>query len=79
MRIIHISDLHIGKKVNEFSMLEEQKQILSRIVEISVEKKAQVMIIAGDVYDRTIPPVEAVEIFDDFLTKLVKINIKVKK
>lgn len=77
MRIIHISDLHIGKKVNEFSMLEEQKRILSRIVEISVEKKAQVMIIAGDVYDRTIPPVEAVEIFDDFLTKLVKINIKV--
>lgn len=70
MRILHTGDLHIGKNLNNFNLLEDQKHVLTQMVELVKEKKAQVFIIAGDVYDRAIPTAEAVSVFDDFIEKL---------
>lgn len=77
MKVVHLSDLHLGKRVNEFSMIEDQKYILERILNIIIENKADAVMIAGDIYDRPVPPVQAVELFDGFLTALMKINIPV--
>lgn len=74
MKIMHLSDLHLGKRVNEFSMLEDQIYILNKIINIIDEQKPKVIILAGDIYDKPIPPAEAVEIFDNFLYKLSKRN-----
>lgn len=77
MKIMHLSDLHIGKRVNEFSMLEDQQYILTKILNIIDEEQPQTVIIAGDVYDKSVPSAEAVELFDDFLVRLSKRNLKV--
>ena len=77
MKIMHLSDLHLGKRVNEFSMLEDQIYILNKIINIIDEQNPKVIILAGDIYDKPIPPAEAVEIFDDFLYKLSKRNLYV--
>ena len=77
MRFLHLSDLHIGKRVNEFSMLEDQEYILTKIINIIDEQKPDGIIIAGDVYDKSVPSAEAVELFDDFLVHLSKLNLKV--
>lgn len=70
MRILHLGDLHLGKSVNEFSMIQDQKYILEKIIEIVQVKMVDAVMIAGDVYDRTIPSEEAVKLLDWFLTKL---------
>lgn len=77
MKFIHISDLHIGKRVNEYSMLEDQEYILTKIINITDDQKADCVIIAGDIYDKSVPSAEAVELFDDFLVHLSKRNLKV--
>lgn len=77
MRILHTADLHIGKVVNEFSMLEDQKYILQQILEIAHKREVDAVIIAGDVYDRSIPPAEAVTLLDWFLESLVESKIQV--
>lgn len=77
MKIIHLSDLHLGKRVNEFSMIEDQEYILTKIINIIDEQKPQAVIIAGDVYDKSVPSAEAVELFDDFLVRLSKRGLKV--
>lgn len=77
MKLIHLSDLHLGKRVNEFSMMEDQEFILTRIINIIDEQKPEGVIIAGDVYDKSVPSAEAVELFDDFLVRLSKRNLKV--
>ena len=77
MKLIHLSDLHIGKRVNEFSMLEDQQHILFNILNIIENHKPDGVIIAGDVYDKAVPSAEAVELFDDFLFRLYKKNLKV--
>lgn len=77
MKFIHISDLHLGKRLNEFSLLEDQTFILTKIVNIIDEQKPDGIIIAGDVYDKSVPSADAVELFDDFLVKLSKRNLKV--
>ena len=77
MKFIHISDLHIGKRVNEYSMLEDQEYILTKIINITDDQKADCVIIAGDIYDKSVPSAEAVELFDDFLVQLSKRNLKV--
>ena len=77
MKFIHISDLHLGKRVNEFSMLEDQEYILTKIINIIDEQKPDSVVIAGDVYDKSVPSAEAVELFDDFLVRLSKRNLKV--
>ena len=70
MRFLHISDLHLGKRVNEYSMIEDQAYILGRIADIADEEKPDAVLIAGDVYDSTVPPAEAVSLFDRFLVRL---------
>ena len=64
---MHISDLHIGKRVNEFSLVEEQKHILGEILELLKKEAVQGLLVAGDIYDKVIPSAEAVDIFDEFL------------
>lgn len=70
MKIFHISDLHLGKRVYEFSMLEEQRELLLNILEMIGEHKPDVMLITGDIYDKPIPPTDAVKLLDWFLTAL---------
>lgn len=72
MKLIHLSDLHIGKRVNEVSMIEEQEYILSQILEIIDAEQPQAVLICGDVYDKTVPSAEAVTLFDSFLWELVQ-------
>ena len=75
MKFMHLSDLHLGKRVNEFSMFEDQDYILKKILTIIQEEKPDGVLIAGDVYDKSIPSVEAVGLLDDFLKKLAKAHI----
>ena len=70
MKLFHLSDLHIGKRVNEFSMIEDQKYILKRILDLAEEEKPDGIILAGDIYDKQIPSAEAVQVFDEFITRL---------
>ena len=77
MKLVHLSDLHIGKRVNEYSMIDDQAYILNEIIDIIDEKKPDGVIIAGDVYDKPIPSAEAVQLFDDFLYKLLNRKIHV--
>lgn len=77
MKIMHLSDLHIGKKVNEYSMLQDQIYILKEILRIIDDEKVETVIIAGDVYDRSLPPNEALELFDEFLYQLSSRNVNV--
>lgn len=77
MKIIHTGDWHIGKIVNEFSMIEDQKYILSSLISLIEKEKPDALVIAGDIYDRSIPPVEAVELLNDVFKKIL-IDNKVK-
>ena len=70
MRFLHLSDLHLGKRVNEFSMLEDQAYILKEMLNIIDEQKVEAVLIAGDIYDKVIPSAEAVRLLDDFLTRI---------
>ncbi len=77
MKLLHIGDLHIGKRVFECSMLEEQKEVLRQIIAIIKKEKPFVVLLAGDVYDKGVPSAEAVELFDEFLTELSKTSSNV--
>lgn len=77
MKMMHIADLHIGKKVNGFSMIEDQEYILEQIKSIAVEQDISVLCIAGDVYDKGQPSEEAVRLLDKFLTDISNLNIKI--
>lgn len=77
MKLIHLSDLHIGKRVHEFSMIEDQKYILNQIVDIIKKENADGVIIAGDIYDKPVPSAEAVQVFDKFLTALAALKINI--
>lgn len=70
MKFIHLSDLHLGKRVNEFSMIEDQQYILTEFLQIIDQEQPDGILIAGDVYDKSIPSTEAVGLLDDFLVKL---------
>ena len=74
MKFLHISDLHLGKRVNEFSMTEDQRYILARILDVAREESPDGVLIAGDVYDKPVPSAEAVELFDGFLTDLARMT-----
>lgn len=76
-KLLHLSDLHLGKRVNEFSMLEDQAHILKEVIHIIEEEQPDAILIAGDIYDKSIPPIEAVELFDDFLVQLADRKQKV--
>lgn len=70
MKLLHLSDLHLGKRVNGFSMLEDQRVILTQIVDLAEEEKVDAVLLAGDLYDKPVPPAEAVTLLDRFLTRL---------
>lgn len=72
MKFLHLSDLHLGKRVNGYSMLEDQKYILNQILEVVKTEQTDAVVLAGDIYDKSVPPVEAVSMLDDFLVKLSK-------
>lgn len=75
MKLLHLSDLHLGIRVNEYSLIEDQRYILNAILEIAQQERVDTIIIAGDIYDKAVPSGEAVELFDDFLTKIVRLRI----
>lgn len=76
MRFIHLSDLHLGKRVNEFSMIEDQKYILNQVLETIDEVKPDGVMIAGDIYDKSMPSEEAVRLLNDFISELAKKDTK---
>lgn len=77
MKFIHLSDLHLGKRVNGYSMLDDQRYILRQILRIVSEEQPDGVLLAGDIYDKSVPPAEAVELFDEFLVQLVRLQQKV--
>lgn len=70
MKLIHLSDLHLGKRLYEYSLLEDQAYILRQLLNIIDDEQPDAVLIAGDIYDKSVPPAEAVELFDDFLVRL---------
>ena len=77
MKLIHLSDLHLGKRVNGFSMLEDQRYILEQILIIIAQEVPDAVLIAGDIYDKPVPPAEAVALLDEFLVRLAGQNLPV--
>ena len=71
MKIVHTADWHIGKIVNEYSMIEDQKYYLDKLVELLRKQEIEALIISGDIYDRSVPPAEAVELLDTILSKII--------
>lgn len=72
MKLLHISDLHVGKHLNEFSLLDDQRFILQRIVDIIKEQRVDALLIAGDIYDKSTPSAEAVALLDWFLNAVAE-------
>lgn len=77
MKFIHLSDLHIGKRVNEVSMIEDQEYILSQILEQTDRIQPDAVLISGDIYDKSVPSAEAVTLFDNFLFALAERKLQV--
>lgn len=77
MKVLHVSDLHIGKRVNGMSMLDDQRYILRQILDIAEKRQVSVLLIVGDVYDKASPSAEAVTVFDAFLTDAVAAGLHV--
>lgn len=76
MKFLHLADLHIGKRLNEFSLIEDQRYILLKILNIIDEEKPDGVLIAGDVYDKAVPSVEAVEVMNKFFNELAKRRVQ---
>ena len=77
MKFIHISDLHLGKRMNDISLLEDQQFALLQVIKASEQENVQAVLIAGDVYDKSTPQGSAMTLFNDFLTELAKREISV--
>lgn len=77
MKILHLADLHLGKRVNEISMIEDQKYILDQIITLIKEENVGIVLLCGDIYDKSIPTIEAIHLLDDFLDELSKMGTKV--
>ncbi len=74
MKIMHLSDLHMGIRLYQYDLREEQRHIFQQIVECAKEEKPDVVVIAGDIYDKSVPSAEAVKLFDEFITGLRNAN-----
>ena len=79
MKFIHIADLHLGKYVHGYSMIDNQDQVywIDEFLNLVKEEKVDAVLMAGDIYDRSIAPKEAIKLFDYFVTSLVKLNVEV--
>ena len=76
MRFLHTGDLHLGKQLNDVSLLDDQQHILAQIADIAAEKQVDALLIAGDVYQRSAPQAEAMALFDKFVSRLVSLGLK---
>ena len=77
MKLIHLSDLHLGRRLEEVSLLEDQAYILQQILRIIQDEQADAVLLCGDIYDKSVPSAEAVTLFDDFLNRLSKLGVPV--
>ncbi|MGN0807170.1 MAG: exonuclease SbcCD subunit D [Candidatus Coproplasma sp.] len=77
MKFFHLADLHLGKRYGELPLIDDQKYILNQIISLAQTHKPQAVLIAGDVYDKSMPSIEAVELLDWFLNSLTALNVKV--
>ena len=77
MKLIHLSDLHLGKRVNEVSMIEDQEYILQQIIRIIKDEHTDAVLLSGDIYDKSVPSAEAVALFDEFLSRLAQLKVQV--
>ena len=77
MRFLHLGDLHLGKSLGDFDLIGDQKYILDQMLAVIRERTVDAVLIAGDVYDKPVPPAEAVQVFDAFLTSLADRNMPV--
>ena len=77
MKLLHLGDLHLGRSLGDFDLIEDQKYILEQILQIAVQKEADAVLIAGDVYDKAIPSEAATRLLDWFLSSLAGMKIKV--
>ena len=73
MKFFHLSDLHLGKRFNEASLMEDQEYILDRVLDAARAEKPDALLVAGDIYDKPTPPVDAVEMWDRFLLRITEI------
>lgn len=76
MKILHLGDLHIGKSVNDFNMIEDQKYMLEQVLDIVKKQKIDVLLLAGDIYDKAVPSEEAVNLLDYFLDRLSRLGVE---
>ncbi|MBO5713757.1 MAG: exonuclease SbcCD subunit D [Clostridia bacterium] len=77
MKFLHLSDLHLGKRLCEFSLIDDQKEVLNQIISVVKNEKLDAVVIAGDVYDKSVPSAEAVNLFDEFLVSLLNLKVNV--
>lgn len=77
MKFFHLSDLHIGKQLHLYSLKEEQRVVLNEIIQYAEKEKPQAIVIAGDVYDKSVPSAEAVAVFDEFIRGLSELSVKI--
>ncbi|MCR5203197.1 MAG: exonuclease SbcCD subunit D [Lachnospiraceae bacterium] len=77
MKLLHLADLHLGKIVKDFNMVDDQRYMLNKVIELIKSENIDAVMIAGDVYDRSIPSEDAVQLFDDFIYELTEIPVKV--
>lgn len=77
MKLLHLADLHLGKRVNGFSMLEDQAYILDQLLALVDSQQPDCVLLCGDVYDKPVPPAEAVQLFDGFLSSLSRRGVQV--
>lgn len=77
MKILHLADLHLGKRVNEISMIEDQKYILDQIIGMIQQQNISIVLLCGDIYDKSIPTIEAIHLLDEFLNQLSELNVKI--
>ena len=75
MKFLHLADLHIGKRLVEYSLLEDQRDVMAQALELAKSEACDAVLIAGDIYDKTVPSAEAVSLLDDFLAKLAQMHI----
>ena len=76
MKLFHISDLHLGKRVYEYSMIDDQRWILSQVLDAVERERPDALLVAGDVYDKSMPTAEAVRLFDEFLVRLAELKVE---
>lgn len=77
MRFLHMADLHIGKSVNGMNLIEDQRYVLTQVLDLLKKEPVNGLLLAGDIYDRSIPPAEAVTLFDWFLTEVSELLVPV--